>query len=118
VQDVPACVTVNVCPATVSVPVRELVPVFAAALKVTDPLPVPLAPAVTVSQVAVLVAVQVQPAAAVTAVDPDPPEVGTVALVGEIDVVHDNPAWLTMNVWPATVIVPVRPEVPVFGWTL
>jgi hypothetical protein len=32
VQDVPACVTVNVCPPIVIVPVREVVPAFAATL--------------------------------------------------------------------------------------
>ena len=32
VQGAPACVTVKVCPATVIVPVRDVVPVFAATL--------------------------------------------------------------------------------------
>lgn len=32
VHGAPACVTVNVCPAMVSVPVRDVVPVFAATL--------------------------------------------------------------------------------------
>ena len=36
--------TVNVCPAMVSVPERDAPVVFAAALKFTVPLPVPLAP--------------------------------------------------------------------------
>jgi uncharacterized membrane protein YgcG len=42
-----ACVTVNARPAIVSVPVRAA-PLLAATLNVTDPLPVPVAPAVTV----------------------------------------------------------------------
>ena len=50
----------------VKVPVRGDVAVFAAMENATVPLPLPLAPAVIVSQVALLVAVQVQPVAVVT----------------------------------------------------
>ena len=75
----------KVCPATVSVPLRCVVPVLAAALNPTVPLPLPLAPLVTVSHdVALLTAVQAQPVAAVTLVDPVPPPAATVWLVGEI----------------------------------
>ena len=66
VQGTPAWVTVTVWPATVSVPVRAAVPVFAAIEKVTLPFPLPLAPDVIVSQASLLVAVQLQPAAVVT----------------------------------------------------
>jgi hypothetical protein len=69
---------VNVCPAIVSVPVRELVSVFASALNVTEPLPVPVVPAVTVSQPTLLVADHEQPAPAVTAVVPVPADDGSV----------------------------------------
>ena len=55
-----ACVTVNVWPATVMVPVRAL-PGFAATLNATDPFPVPLAPEVTVTHATLLLAVQAQP---------------------------------------------------------
>jgi hypothetical protein len=72
-HDPAGCVTVNVCPATVSVPVRELPVEFAAAENVTRPLPVPDAPWVIVSQVALLVAVHVQPLVDVTVIDPEPP---------------------------------------------
>jgi len=41
VQATPACVTVTVCPATLTVPVRELVLEFAAIVSVTDPFPLP-----------------------------------------------------------------------------
>jgi hypothetical protein len=51
-------VTVTVRPATVSVPVRDVV--VAATVKVTAPIPDPLAPAVTVIQPALLVAVHEQ----------------------------------------------------------
>jgi hypothetical protein len=60
-----ACVTVNVCPATVIVPVRDA-PVFAAMLNPTVPVPVPLAPDVTVIHGALLVAFHVQVLAVVT----------------------------------------------------
>jgi len=61
-----ACVTVNVLPAIVSVPVRTK-PELTAAENVTVPFPLPLAPAVIVSHVALLAAVHAQPAPAVTA---------------------------------------------------
>jgi hypothetical protein len=71
------CVTVNVWPPIVSVPVRAA-PVFAAALNVTDPLPVPAAPAVIVIHVALLVAVHAHAACVVTATFPVPPPAATV----------------------------------------
>lgn len=70
--------TVNVWPATVIVPVRAA-PVFAATLKVTLPLPLPVAPAVIAIHEALLVAVHPQPLPAVTAtVLPVAPVAGTV----------------------------------------
>ena len=53
-----ACVTATDCPATVRVPLRGVAVVFAAMLNVTEPMPDPLAPAVTVIQDVVVVAVQ------------------------------------------------------------
>jgi hypothetical protein len=68
-----ACVTVNVCPPIVKVPVRTA-PVLAAALNPTVPFPVPDAPLVSVSQPAFAVAVQVHvDAEAVTVTEPEPP---------------------------------------------
>ena len=52
--------TVTVWPATVNVPVRAVPVVLAATLNVTEPMPDPLAPAVTVIQDVVVVAVQAQ----------------------------------------------------------
>jgi hypothetical protein len=67
VQAAAACVTENVWPAIVIVPVRALVFGFDDALNVTVPLPLPLAPPVTVSQdVLLLTAVHAHPVAAVT----------------------------------------------------
>ena len=77
VQAAPAWVTVNVLPATVSVPVRGVVAVVAAAVKLTDPLPVPLAPALIVSHATLLVADHPHPAPAVTPTVPLPPAAAT-----------------------------------------
>jgi hypothetical protein len=84
VHAVPGCVTVNVWPPIDSVPARVVVVALAAAEKVTAPSPDPLAPAVTVSHGAPLDAVHAQPVADMTAIDPDPPGLGTVCVAGEI----------------------------------
>ena len=78
VQDVAACVTENVWPPMVIVPVRALVLGFDEALNATVPLPLPLAPLVTVSHdVLLLTPVHAQPAGAVTLVEPVPPPAAT-----------------------------------------
>ena len=69
--------TVNVVPAIVRVPLWALVPVLAAALKATVPLPVPLVPAVTVSQDALLSALHAHVLPAVTVTLPLPPAAGS-----------------------------------------
>jgi hypothetical protein len=73
VHDMPACVTVNVEPAIVSVPVRLDVLPFAAMLNVTAPGPSPEAPPVTVIHDTLLTAVQGHPTPALTLVPPVPP---------------------------------------------
>ena len=82
-------------------------------------MPLPLAPALMVSQVALLVAVQLQPVPAVTVTVP---VVATEDVrldeVGAIVNVHGAPACVTVNVCPPIVIVPVREVVPVFAATL
>jgi hypothetical protein len=90
VQEAGLCVTVKVRPAIVSVPVRDVVPVWAATVKLTVPLPVPLAPEVTEIQATLLVVV--------------------------IAYVQDA-AWVTVTVCPAIVSVPVRAVVEVFAAT-
>ena len=69
-QAAPACVSVKVSPATVSVAVRGDVEGFAVARYAIVPSPLPLAPDVTVSQLAELLTDQAQPARAVTATEP------------------------------------------------
>lgn len=79
------CVTVNVLPAIVRVPVRTR-PGLEAAENVTVPLPLPLAPEPIVSHVALLAAVHVQPAAAVTEMgEPLPPAAPIDCPVGAIE---------------------------------
>jgi len=112
----PACVTVNVCPATVSVADRALVVMFAATLKAAVPLPVPLA-VTAVSQPALLVAAHAQPSVDVTATLPVPPAAANACEVCEILNEHPTPACVTMNVWPATVRLPLRCVVAVLAAT-
>jgi len=84
VQGAAACVTVNVWPATVAVPVRDVVAVFAAMLIATAPLPLPLAPLVTVTHDALLTAVQEHPARLATATLAVWPAATALALAGVI----------------------------------
>ena len=61
-----AWLTATDCPATFRVPLREVPVVLAPMLNVTEPMPDPLAPAVTVIQDVVVVAVQEQDVPEVT----------------------------------------------------
>jgi hypothetical protein len=85
---------------------------------VTDPSPVPVAPALIVIHAAVLVDVHAQPVAAVTVMVPVPARPETVAAAGAIVGAHGAPACVTVNVLPPTVRVPVRGEVVGFAATL
>jgi hypothetical protein len=109
----PACETVNVCPAMVSVVEREP-PVLGATSKPTAPFPVPLEPEVTDTHEAVLVAVHVQPVAVEIVIVPLPPSFSTLKLVGVMANAH--PACETVNVCPAMVSV-VEREPPVLRAT-
>jgi hypothetical protein len=118
VQVMPACVTVKVLPAIVSVPLRDETDPFAVALNETEPLPDPEDPAVTVNQPALLTAVHAHPAGAVTLTVPLPPPDGTLCDVGEIVSVQVMPACVTVNVLPAIVSVPLRDETDPFAVAL
>jgi hypothetical protein len=99
---------VTVCPATVTVPVRGAPVLFAAAVTLTAPLPVPAAPAVIVSQFAFDAALHAHQPPVVTVIDALPPTASTVCVVGAIVYVHAAAAWFTVNGCPAIVIVPDR----------
>lgn len=77
----PPCDTVTLLPAIVSV--AERVEDDAADENATLPGPVPAEPLVIVSQVALLAAVHGQPAVAVTVIEPVPPPLERLTLVGE-----------------------------------
>ena len=83
----------------------------------TDPLPLPVAPALIVIQAAFLTALQVHPAGAVTVTVPLTIVEATLADAGEIVGVQGAPACVTVNVLPATVAVPVRDDAPGFAAT-
>jgi len=108
VQAAAACETVKVWDAMVNVPVRALALGFAATVKPTDPLPLPLLPLVTVIQPTLAAADQGQPAPEVTLVEPAPPAAVTDKLLDAIANVQPTPACVTMNVWPPIVSVPFR----------
>jgi hypothetical protein len=117
-----ACDTVKVCAPIVSVPVRAAA-VLAAAVKVTVPLPVPEAPPVIVSHAAFAAAVQAQVVAdAVTATVPDPPVSAMFWLAGESVNVQvgggGGAACVTVKVFPAAAMVPVRALLVVLAATL
>jgi hypothetical protein len=113
-HEFPACVTVNVAPAIVSVPVR-LPPVFGATSNVMEPSPVPDAPLATVIHALLLTAVHGQSIGAVTVPLPIPPGAGNDWLVGDTVAEHELPPCVTVNVAPAMVMVPVRVDPVLFA---
>jgi hypothetical protein len=89
-------------------------PVFAVAVKLTEPLPLPDAPLVMVIHGSDVVAVHAHPEAMVTVTAvPAPPATGTVSVVGLIDDAQ-LPASVTASVWPAMAMLPLR-DGPVFA---
>lgn len=115
---VAAWVTVKVRPAMVTVPVRDEVVGFAATAIVTEPLPVPLAPPVTVNQAAWLDAVHAQVLPAVTETLVVSPAAADDRLDGVMAGLQvTTPACVTVNVRSAIVAVPVRDDVEVFAAT-
>jgi hypothetical protein len=78
-------------------------------------LPLPVAPELTLIQVALLLVVQLQPMGAVTVMVPVPPLAAIFAEVGEIDGAHGAPACVTVNVSPPMVSEPVRERLDVFA---
>lgn len=81
----PACDSVNVCPAAVMVALRDEVDEFDVTLNTTVPLPLPDAPPVIVTQFALLAAVHAHPLGAVTLKLLVPPLWTIDCVVGEIE---------------------------------
>jgi hypothetical protein len=117
-QGAPACVTVNATPPIVSVAERAVVVGFAVTVYVTDPLPLPVAPALMVTQAALAVAVHAHPVGEVTATVFVLAAKPTLADTGAIVGAQGAPAWVTVKVLPPTVSVPVRAVVVGLAVTL
>jgi hypothetical protein len=114
----PACVTVKARPAIVRVAVRGCEPGFAATEKLTVPEPLPLAPELMVIQLALEAVSQAQSgAAAVRFTLPAPPAAPKDWLVDEMAKSQLAPACVTVKVFPAMVIVPVRDRLLVLAAT-
>jgi hypothetical protein len=97
VQAAAACVTVNVCPAIVNVPVRCDAVEFGAMLNETLPLPSPLVAPTSVSHEALLVAVHAHPVTPVMFVVVDPPAAVAENAFGAIENVQGTPACVTVK---------------------
>jgi hypothetical protein len=102
-----AWLTVNVWMAPVWEPLRGTPAELAATEKETPPLPLPALP-VTVIQDAGLAACQAQPIGAETLSEPPPAPLPSEAPVGDRVYVQGVGAWLTVTVWPAPMIYPLR----------
>jgi hypothetical protein len=82
-------------------------------------LPLPVAPLVIVIHEALLVAAQEQPVPAVTFTVPvAAADEVRLEPVDEIANVHGAPGWVTVKLWPPTVMVPVREVDAVLAATL
>jgi hypothetical protein len=118
VQAIPACVTVNVWPPTVNVPVRLVMSGFAPTENATVPSPVPDAPDVIEIHDADDVAFQVQPVVVSTLSVLLVAVAGTEALTGEMENAQFGPDCVSVKVCPPAEIVPVRAVVPGLAATL
>jgi hypothetical protein len=112
------CVTMKFLVAIVRIALRAAVVVFAATLKLTVPLPEPLAPPVTVTQLAPPVAVHAQPDVVVMATVPVPPVPVNAWFDGEILNAQPAADCVTVKVRPATVRVAVRLDGVLFAATV
>lgn len=104
----PAWLTETACPATLSEPVRAVPVVFAVNEKVTEPMPDPVAPAVTVIHGVVVVAVHGQDVPEMTLSVRLLAVASTEKLTGVTVDAQPVAACVTVTVWPAAVNVPVR----------
>jgi hypothetical protein len=84
VQVAAAWVTVKSRPLTLTVPVREVNVVLGAIVTATVPLPLPLAPELTMIQATELAALHRQPVPAVTLMLAESPAAGEFLVAGEI----------------------------------
>jgi hypothetical protein len=90
-QVAPDWFTVNVMPPTDTVPTRDVVAVFAATVYENVPLPVPVAPAVTVIQASLAVAAHPHPVDALMVTMLEAPEAAAVDDDGDSAETHETP---------------------------
>jgi hypothetical protein len=115
----PLCETVTALPATVIVAERVAPVVFAVTLNEIDPLPVRPVPFEIVSHEAESVADHPHPLAVVTVTDVFVPAADDMDTLAGLTVNEQLDAdWLTVNVLPPAMIVPVRDDEPAFASTL
>jgi hypothetical protein len=112
------CVTVKVLVAIVTIAVLALAVVLAATLNLTVPFVEPLAPAVTVIQLALLVAVHPHPDVVVTVTVPVPPVPANAWFDGEMLNAQPARACVTVKLRPPMVRVAVRLDALLFTPTL
>ncbi len=116
---IPDWVMVTVWPATVRLPVRGAVPLFAAAEKLTVALPEPVIPLVIASQPELLNAVQSQAGAAAAMVTEPVVAASPNTVSEELTLkLHVTPAWVTSNGLPPITRAPIRGERLEFGATV
>lgn len=107
---------VNAWPAMLSIPDRGWLVGVPSTMKPTTPGPVPLWADVMRAHGTAAAAVQAHPGPVLTVTEPGPPWLGTLWAIGLILKLQPE-LWLTVNVRPATVSVPLRPG-PVVGATV
>ena len=107
----PACFTVTTCPPIVSVPVRENADAECGpAVMVMVASPTPLTRSRTSQDASANAVHGASEGETVTSTGAVPPAAGMVTAVGPAVIDGVAPACVTVNVWPATVIAPVRAE--------
>ena len=107
-QGTPACCTEKLCPATRTAACRALTVEFDAMERLTVPLPLPLVAETGEIQLGPVSALQLQPAGVMTPKEAVPPEEAMDVPGLERLNVQPRPASLTVSVWPAMVMMPVR----------
>jgi hypothetical protein len=108
-QSMPDCVTMMLCPATVSEPLRAATPGLAVTVKLSRESPVPDDAAGVSHAGALVVATQPQdvPLAAIS-IDPVPPPEGCSGLIELRVKLHGTPACVTVKGWSATMTLAER----------
>src|SRR6266568_5429590 len=103
-----ACTTYKIARLTETAPILSSVPEFAATERPTTPAPDPEAPETIVIHGSVVKGDHAQPAVAMTLNVTLPPLAGTLTSGLDIEKKQSRISWLIVNIWPATLMEPVR----------